>query len=57
MKTAYCLRWKSPSMSAPAFWYFATRKSAELAGIDLTAGTTYEISETQVSDDFELEDE
>lgn len=57
MKPAYVLRWKSPAMSAPAFWYFATREHAEREREQFRSVIVASVEETQVADDFELEDE
>jgi hypothetical protein len=29
MKRAYVIEWQTPSMSAPAFWYYAAKRDAE----------------------------
>lgn len=57
MKPAYVVRWKSPAMSAPAFWYFAKRETAEQTRDSFRSVVVVTIELTEVPDDFELEDE
>lgn len=56
MKPAYTLIWQAPTMAAPAFWYFATREAAEQTSRAFQVGTVTTIEETQVADDFELDE-
>ncbi len=34
----WALQWRSPSMPAPAFWYYDTKEEAEAARVQLIAG-------------------
>lgn len=54
MKPAYVLKWRSPQMSAPAFWYFSSQFAAEDARDDLHKDVAADIAPTQVPDDFDL---
>lgn len=56
MRPAFVLRWQTRFMPAPAFWYFATREKAQRAADLLTTGTNYTVEQTEVSDDYELDD-
>lgn len=45
MIPAFVLSWKSPTMPAPAFWYFSTRSQATTAAAKgLQPGAVYAIT-------------
>jgi hypothetical protein len=57
MKPAFVLRWQTPTMPAPAFWYYAKRETAERHAAVFRPRVEWTIEQTEVTDDFELEDE
>lgn len=40
----WSLMWRTPSMSAPAFWYYTTCEEAQTAAATLSVGTVWEIN-------------
>ena len=49
---AWRVRWQSPTMPAPAFWYFATKEGAEAAAKGLQSGTVVSVEHIIVDTDL-----
>lgn len=53
MIPAIVLAWKSPTMPAPAFWYFSTRREAERAAKHLQPGCTFDITPALIPERYQ----
>lgn len=56
MKVAYVVRWQSPCMTAPAFWYFSTLETAERVARSFRTKVGVTVAETLVADTYDFQE-
>lgn len=57
MKPAYVLMWQSPSMTAPAYWYYRSRYRAELDRVRMRPSVKCALFYRDVPDNAPMMDE